>query len=209
MAESTMDKTHSRTAAWLIIVAFAMLGLGFASKPLYDTFCKVTGYGGTPQQAEENTSQILDRDIRVSFDSNVSNDLPWTFTPDVSHVDVKVGQSTLSYYKVTNNSKRPVTGIATFNVTPIKAAPYFTKTECFCFTEQTLQPGQSIDFPVIFFVDSLIAEDERADDVKTITLSYTFFESEKAKAADLMSQSGELQGIAPGNWNCPMDCSAL
>lgn len=193
----TSQPKHRRTASLLILAAFGMLGLGFASKPLYDTFCKVTGYGGTPQQADANNSDVIDRMVRVSFDSNVSNDLPWSFVPDVPHVDVNVGQSTLSYYKVTNNSKRALTGIATFNVTPLKAATYFTKTECFCFTEQTLQPGQSVDFPVIFFVDSLMDEDERADDVKTITLSYTFFESEKTKAADLTTGSDQIQGVAP------------
>lgn len=170
---------NTRTFGLLALTAFGMLGLGFASKPLYDTFCKVTGYGGTTRQAEVNNSAVIERDMRVSFDSNVSADLPWNFKPDVPYVDVKVGQSTLAYYKVTNTADRPVTGIATFNVTPIKAAPYFTKTECFCFTEQTLQPGQTVDFPVIFYVDSLIDEEERNDDVKNITLSYTFFENDE------------------------------
>lgn len=184
MSETTAEaKNITRTVSLLALAAFGMLGLGFASKPLYDTFCKITGYGGTTQQAEYNNSEILDRDMRVSFDSNVSADLPWSFKPDVPHVDVKVGQSTLAYYKVTNTSDRVVTGVATFNVTPIKAAPYFTKTECFCFTEQTLQPGQTVDFPVIFFVDSLIDEEKRNDDVKDITLSYTFFESEETDLA--------------------------
>jgi cytochrome c oxidase assembly protein subunit 11 len=176
-------KGKNRTAILLVVAAFAMLGLGFASKPLYDTFCKITGYGGTTRQAQVNTSPVIDRDMRVSFDSNVSADLPWSFKPDVPYVDVKVGQSTLAYYKVTNTSDQPVTGIATFNVTPIKAAPYFTKTECFCFTEQTLQPGETVDFPVIFYVDSLIEEERRNDDVKDITLSYTFFESEETDLA--------------------------
>ena len=176
-------KGKNRTAILLVVAAFAMLGLGFASKPLYDTFCKITGYGGTTRQAQVITSPVIDRDMRVSFDSNVSADLPWSFKPDVPYVDVKVGQSTLAYYKVTNTSDQPVTGIATFNVTPIKAAPYFTKTECFCFTEQTLQPGETVDFPVIFYVDSLIEEERRNDDVKDITLSYTFFESEETDLA--------------------------
>lgn len=188
-------KGKNRTAILLVIAAFAMLGLGFASKPLYDTFCKITGYGGTTRQAEVNTSPVIDRDMRVSFDSNVSADLPWSFKPDVPYVDVKVGQSTLAYYKVTNTSKRPVTGIATFNVTPIKAAPYFTKTECFCFTEQTLQPGETVDFPVIFFVDSLIEEERRNDDVKDITLSYTFFESDETDLAGTTSSNKTISAL--------------
>ena len=188
-------KNYKKTASLLALTAFAMLGLGFASKPLYDTFCKITGYGGTTQQAEVNTSELLDRDMRVSFDSNVSADLPWSFKPDVPYVDVKVGQSTLAYYKVTNTSDRPVTGVATFNVTPIKAAPYFTKTECFCFTEQTLQPGQTVDFPVIFFVDSLIDDEKRNDDVRDITLSYTFFESDKTDLAGTVSSNTSIGSL--------------
>jgi len=188
-------KNYKKTASLLALTAFAMLGLGFASKPLYDTFCKITGYGGTTQQAEVNTSELLDRDMRVSFDSNVSADLPWSFKPDVPYVDVKVGQSTLAYYKVTNTSDRPVTGVATFNVTPIKAAPYFTKTECFCFTEQTLQPGQTVDFPVIFFVDSLIDDEKRNDDVRDITLSYTFFESDKTDLAGTISSNTSIGSL--------------
>lgn len=196
MSENVSEtKNYKKTAAMLALTAFGMLGLGFASKPLYDTFCKITGYGGTPRQAEVNNSAVLDRDMRVSFDSNVSSDLPWIFKPDVPHVDVKVGQSTLAYYKVTNTSDRPVTGIASFNVTPIKAAPYFTKTECFCFTEQTLQPGQTVDFPVIFFVDSLIDEERRNDDVKDITLSYTFFESDKTNLAGTTSSNKSIGAL--------------
>ncbi len=196
MSQALNETTnYKKTAGLLALTAFGMLGLGFASKPLYDTFCKITGYGGTPQQAEVNTSELLDRDMRVSFDSNVSADLPWSFKPDVPHVDVKVGQSTLAYYKVTNTSDRPVTGIATFNVTPIKAAPYFTKTECFCFTEQTLQPGQTVDFPVIFFVDSLIDEEKRNDDVKDITLSYTFFESDQTDLAGGISANTSIGSL--------------
>ena len=171
-----------RTAVFSIGVACAMLALGFASKPLYDTFCKITGYGGTPGQAAENTSEIIDRQIEVSFDTNVSNDLPWKFTPDVRSMTVNVGQSNIAYYKVTNTAKRPVTGIATFNVAPIKAAPYFIKTECFCFTEQTLQAGETIDFPVVFYVDSDIALEKRANDVRQVTLSYTFFETKEQEA---------------------------
>jgi len=113
----------------------------------------------------------------------------------VPFVDVKVGQSTLAYYKVTNTSDKPVTGIATFNVTPIKAAPYFTKTECFCFTEQTLQPGETVDFPVIFFVDSLIDEETRNDDVKNITLSYTFFETEQTDLAGTTSSNKSIGAL--------------
>lgn len=165
----------------LIGAALAMLGLGFASKPLYDTFCKVTGYGGTTARANENLSEIIDRTVTVGFDSNVSGGLPWSFEPEQRSMDVKLGQSGLAYYKVKNNSKRTLVGTATFNVAPIKAAPYFVKTECFCFTEQRVEPGQEVMMPVLFFVDPLMDEEERLNDITEMTLSYTFFEVENPK----------------------------
>lgn len=197
--ENSAPEKQSRTAIMLVGLACAMLTLGFASKPLYDTFCRITGYGGTPGQAEVNTSEVIDRMIEVSFDTNVSKELPWDFKPDVPSMTVQVGQSNLAYYKVTNRTDRPVTGIATFNVAPIKAAPYFIKTECFCFTEQTLEPGQTVDFPVIFYVDSLIAEEKRNDDVRQVTLSYTFFETKNQegirKAAEAASKGGAIDSL--------------
>lgn len=159
-------------------VAIGMLCLGFASKPLYDTFCKVTGYGGTTRTAEANLSEVIDRVVTVNFDSNVSPDLPWTFKPEQRSIDVNLGQSGLAYYQVINNSKQAVVGTATFNVTPIKAAPYFIKTECFCFTEQRVEPGQTVSMPVLFHVDPLLDDETRLADVKNITLSYTFFKVE-------------------------------
>jgi len=171
-----------RTGQILTLAAIAMLGLGFASKPLYDTFCKVTGYGGTPGQAEENLSEIIDREVVVKFDSNVASGLPWDFVAEDKQLTVKLGASGLAYYSVKNTSSVAVTGIANFNVTPIKAAPFFIKTECFCFTEQTIQPGQELPLPVLFFVDPQLDEDTRLDDVREITLSYTFFEVDTPKA---------------------------
>lgn len=161
-------------------IALGMLALGFASKPLYDTFCRITGFGGTVRTAEANTSQVIDRAMTVKFDSNVA-DLPWEFKPEVTSVDLQVGQSALAYYTVKNTSSVPLVGTATYNVTPIKAAPYFIKTECFCFTEQRIEPGQEVSMPVLFHVDPLIEEEARADDVKEITLSYTFFHVENPK----------------------------
>ena len=174
----SQTKPHAFTAKVLVGVAVAMLALGFASKPLYDTFCKVTGYGGTTKQADTNDSEIIDRKVTVYFDSNVEEGLPWDFRPEQPKLTVNVGQSGLAYYKVTNTASYDVTGTATFNVTPTKAAPYFIKTECFCFTEQTIQPGEEVSFPVLFHVDSQIDDEARLDDVRDITLSYTFFETE-------------------------------
>jgi len=168
---------NRKTLFVLIGIGLSMLALGFASKPLYDTFCKLTGYGGTTRYADENLSEILDRTVTVSFDANVS-DLPWDFVPEQRKMSVQLGQTGLAYYKVKNKSDQPMVGTATFNVTPIKAAPFFIKTECFCFTEQRIEPGQEISMPVLFFVDPQLDEDKRLADVKDITLSYTFFEVE-------------------------------
>ena len=168
---------NRKTLFVLIGIGLAMLALGFASKPLYDTFCKVTGYGGTTRYAEDNLSEVLDRTVKVSFDANVT-DLPWDFAPEQRSMTVQLGQTGLAYYKVKNNSDKPMVGTATFNVTPIKSAPYFIKTECFCFTEQRVEPGQEISMPVLYFVDPQLDDEKRLDDVTHITLSYTFFEVE-------------------------------
>lgn len=169
--------SNRKTVMVLTGVGLSMLALGFASKPLYDTFCRVTGYGGTTRVAEENLSEILDRKVKVSFDANVT-DLPWEFSPEQRDMTVQLGQTGLAYYKVKNKSNKAMVGTATFNVTPIKAAPFFIKTECFCFTEQRVEPGQEISMPVLYFVDPQLDEEKRLKDVKDITLSYTFFEVE-------------------------------
>jgi cytochrome c oxidase assembly protein subunit 11 len=170
--------TRNRTTQLILVgVAIGMLTLGFYSKTLYDTFCKVTGFGGTPKIAmnEDNLSVVLDRVVTVNFDSNVSTDLPWQFRPTQRSMDVQLGQTGLAYYTAKNTSDKPVTGVATFNVTPQKAAEYFVKTECFCFTDQTLQPGEEMDMPVLFFIDPEMDASERHSDVKDVVLSYTFF----------------------------------
>lgn len=172
-------QSNRKTLVILSGVGIAMLGLGFASDPLYDTFCRVTGYGGTPKIAESNLSEVLDRTVTVEFDSNVAQDLPWKFRADQRRMDVQLGQSGLAYYTVKNTSDELLTGVANFNVMPIKAAPFFVKTDCFCFEEQTIQPGAELSLPVIFFVDPQLDEDKRLNDVKNITLSYTFFPTEE------------------------------
>ncbi|PHS39739.1 MAG: cytochrome c oxidase assembly protein [Robiginitomaculum sp.] len=158
----------------LSATALAMLGLGFASKPLYDAFCRVTGYGGTTRVAESVSTEILERQIKVRFDANVASGLGWTFKPDDVAMTVKLGQNALAYYTARNDTNAAIVGTASFNVTPIKAAPYFSKIECFCFTEQKLEPGEQVSMPVLFFVDPEMNKDWRLDEIKTITLSYTF-----------------------------------
>ena len=167
------------TAAALIGVVAGMTGLSFASVPLYRMFCQVTGYGGTPKT--ENVARpaaIADGEVTVKFDANVNSALPWRFHPEKRHVRLRLGEETLVHFVAANLSDQPVTGTATFNVVPEKAAPYFSKLECFCFTEQTLAPGQEVSMPVVFFVDPALANDATAKEVTSITLSYTFFRAQ-------------------------------
>jgi cytochrome c oxidase assembly protein subunit 11 len=171
--------SNKKTLVILSSVGVAMLGLGFASDPLYDTFCRVTGYGGTPKIADDNLSEVIDRTVTVEFDSNVVQDLPWKFRPDQRRMDVKLGQSGLAYYTVENTGDEAVVGVANFNVMPIKAAPYFIKTDCFCFEETIIQPGEKLNLPVIFFIDPQLDEEARLNDIKSVTLSYTFFPTEE------------------------------
>lgn len=155
-------------------VSIGMLCAAFASKPLYDSFCRITGFGGTTRVAVERPDKVLDRHIQVRFDSNIS-DVPFTFRPLEPFIDTKVGESNLVLFEVTNYSDEPIRAIASYNVTPHKAGPYFTKLECFCFQEQVFEPGETVKLPVIFFVNPLIDEEHQLDDVKSITLSYTYF----------------------------------
>jgi cytochrome c oxidase assembly protein subunit 11 len=178
MNPSTRNK-NARIAMMAGGFAVVMVGAAFAAVPLYNLFCQVTGYGGTTQVATGEAGVILDREVTILFDANTHQNLPWSFEPVQRSITVRVGESSLAFYRATNTSNRPVTGMATYNVTPYKAAPYFSKLECFCFTEQTLQPGESVEMPVLFFVDPLIEENRRADDISTITLSYSFFETDE------------------------------
>ena len=161
-----------------------MVGLAYASVPLYSLFCQVTGYGGTTQRAEAPSDTVLDQTMTIRFDANVAPGLGWKFEPVQHTVDVKIGENTLIFYRAENTSDRPITGTATFNVTPEIAGSYFNKIACFCFQEQRLEPGQSIDMPVSFFVDPAIVEDSSgAGKLSQITLSYTFYPAEKQKSA--------------------------
>jgi cytochrome c oxidase assembly protein subunit 11 len=178
MMRRWMQNKNSRLLVILGSVAVSMVGAAYAAVPLYNLFCQVTGYGGTTQTADAEAATILDRTVEVRFDASMERGLPWTFEPVEPSMTVRIGETALAFYRATNNSSVPVTGMASYNVTPFKAAPYFSKLECFCFTEQTLQPGESVEMPVLFFVDPLMDESRRMDDVHTITLSYTFFEQD-------------------------------
>lgn len=169
------NRKNARVGLTLAGVVCGMIGLSFATVPLYQLFCQVTGFGGTTQVADAAPAQISERVIAVRFNSDVNDKLPWRFGPLQREVKVQVGENRLVFYQAKNIGENPVTGTATFNVTPLKAGQYFSKIACFCFTEQRLEPGQEIDMPVSFFVDPAILEDPELDDVNTITLSYTFF----------------------------------
>ncbi len=163
------------------MIVVGMLMLAYASVPLYDLFCRVTGFGGTTQQAitAPPESAILSRTMTVSFNSDTAPDLPWEFKPMQKAVTVRVGEKKLIFYRAKNLGDKPITGIATFNVTPEKAGGYFNKIQCFCFENQTLQPNEEVTMPVSFFVDPSVANDKNMDDLQDITLSYTFFTAKK------------------------------
>ncbi|MEH6719841.1 MAG: cytochrome c oxidase assembly protein [Aurantimonas endophytica] len=158
--------------------AFGMVGAAYASVPLYELFCQVTGYGGTTQRAEGESGRLVDHSIVVRFDGNVTPGLPWRFGPNEREISVKLGETRQTSFHVRNDSDRPVTAQATYNVTPDAAGLYFNKIACFCFDNQTLQPGEEMDMPVVFFVDPDILESEELRNGRAITLSYTFFPQE-------------------------------
>lgn len=171
-----MAARSHRTVVLLSLTALAaMIGLVVLSVPLYQMFCRVTGYGGTTRTANAAPGAVAGRPITIRFDSSVAKDLPWQFQPGQREIKAHLGEQMLAHYTATNTGSTPIIGTATFNVTPDKAGRYFNKIACFCFTEQRLEPGQSVDMPVTFFVDPAIADDPYASEVTTITLSYTFF----------------------------------
>ncbi len=175
-------KTHNRFVTFgLFAIAAGMLGMAYAAVPLYRIFCQVTGYGGTTQRAAQAPDKPSEKMITVRFDANVSHDLDWRFVPVQRTVKIHIGEQKLVFYKAENNSDHPITGTATFNVTPAIAGKYFKKIQCFCFTEQTLDPHEKVDMSVSFFVDPGILTDPDSRGVKEITLSYTLFEKKNGR----------------------------
>lgn len=169
-----------RTALLAALGAVAMTGLAFASVPLYRLFCQVTGFGGTTQRALRAPGAV-DAKITVAFDSNVSPALSWQFKPEVASDEIAIGARDMAFYTATNTGTVPITGTATYNVTPEVAGKYFSKIQCFCFTEQTLKPGETVRMPVIYYVDPKILTDPDTRDIEKITLSYTFYPVDSAK----------------------------
>ncbi len=171
----------ARTALWCGAIVVSMAGLAFASVPLYDLFCRVTGFGGTPMVRSVAASGQSDRVMQVRFDANVSPHLGWSFEAETSAVQARVGETKTIFYKVTNRSDRPSTGIATFNVQPSHAGAHFVKMQCFCFTEHTLGPGESMEAPVVFYIDPDIEANRDLRNIHSITLSYTYFPSKNGQ----------------------------
>ena len=171
---------NTKTGLRLALVALAMVALAFASVPLYRAFCQATGFGGTTQRAETAPGAVAG-EIGVRFDANIDSKLPWRFEPVQEKVRLHPGERTTIYYRATNLTARTTTGQAIFNVTPEETGPYFNKIACFCFTEQTLKPGESVMMPVVFFVDPKILKDEDTKTIDEITLSYTFYPVESGE----------------------------
>jgi cytochrome c oxidase assembly protein subunit 11 len=189
-ATATLDQKNLRTGIYAFMGALAMLGLGYAAVPLYDLFCRVTGFGGTTQVATEAEASRAEQlaqlaggqTISIRFDASTSRDIPWTFRPAQTTDTVQIGVRDMATYVAKNNSSLPITGTATFNVEPEQAGRYFNKIQCFCFTEQTLQPGEEVHMPVLYFIDPAALEDENMKGVEQITLSYTFHKSLNANS---------------------------
>jgi len=174
---SAVAKAKGRTAALAALLALAMVGLAFASVPLYRLFCQVTGFDGTTMRAasDEAPGAVAGKSVSVRFDANTAPSLPWKFQPERSRETVAIGERDMAFYTAKNLSAREVKGTATFNVTPVRAGKYFAKIQCFCFNEQILKPGEEVRMPVVFYVDPKILDDPEARKITEITLSYTFY----------------------------------
>ncbi|UCI06896.1 cytochrome c oxidase assembly protein [Mesorhizobium sp. B1-1-8] len=178
-AKPGRNSSNCVVAAVCLAFFTGMIGMAYAAVPLYRMFCQATGYGGTTQRVEKQyAGRVLDRDITIRFDAN-TNGIPWQFEPVARSVTVKIGATAQAHYSATNKFDRSITGRATFNVQPEMAGAYFNKVECFCFTDTTLKPGETLDMPVVFYVDPDIVNVPELKDLKTITLSYTMFPVEK------------------------------
>jgi cytochrome c oxidase assembly protein subunit 11 len=194
-AAPTMAHKNRKVARIAAAAALSMLGLGYASVPLYRMFCQATGFNGTTQRSSAEQAagvKVSGQPITVRFDSNIASGLPWMFRPEQVSQDGRLGERKMAFFIAKNLSDRPITGRASFNVTPEQTGVYFHKIQCFCFNEQTLQPGQEVRMPVIYYVDPAMLNDPIARDVPEITLSYTFLE-----AADSIPPEAVKSGAKP------------
>tara|TARA_Y100001933_G_C18764473_1_gene465482 strand:+ start:45 stop:617 length:573 start_codon:yes stop_codon:yes gene_type:complete len=174
-------KKINRTVLSLTALVLIMISASFAAVPMYDWFCRVTGYGGTPLKSNIISENVLEQKLKVRFDASISNNLAWEFKPLQHQIDVKIGETALVFYEAFNPNNFPVSGTASFNVVPYSVGNYFTKIDCFCFNEQTLNPGERVQMPVTFYIDPEIINDREAKLVNSITLSYTFYKIDEKK----------------------------
>ncbi|MFY0597444.1 MAG: cytochrome c oxidase assembly protein [Cognatishimia sp.] len=189
-----MDK-NAETVVKLVGVVGIMGGLAYASVPFYDWFCRVTGFGGITQEADAGSETILEKTIKVKFDASKDRNMMWEFKPQQLEMEIKIGETGLAFYEAYNPTDRPIAGQASYNVAPYEAGGFFSKIDCFCFTEQVLMPGERVDMPVTFFVDPEIVEDRDAKYVKEITLSYTFYEIDLPEEIAALTQEGQAVEI--------------
>ncbi len=187
---TAIDRDNTRVGLLAFAGAIAMLGMGYAAVPLYDLFCRVTGFGGTTQvasfaEADRAAQSAANRMISIRFDGSTARGVPWDFRPSQATDEVQIGVRDMATYVAKNHSNVPITGTATFNVEPSQAGKYFHKIQCFCFTEQTLQPGEEVHMPVLYYVDPAMLEDEFMADVEQITLSYTFHRAKEPVSSAL------------------------
>ncbi|MEZ5912776.1 MAG: cytochrome c oxidase assembly protein [Paracoccaceae bacterium] len=182
------EREIKRTGMILAGVAAVMVSLSFAAVPFYNWFCRVTGYAGTVSTATEGAAEILERTVKIRFDASIERGMPWVFRPMQREVEMRIGETGLAFYEAYNPTDRVVAGTASYNVTPDAAGGYFTKIDCFCFTEQVLQPGERVQMPVTFYVDPEMVDDREAKYVHQITLSYTFHETELPKEQASLAQ---------------------
>jgi cytochrome c oxidase assembly protein subunit 11 len=169
------------TAASCIGVVVGMVSLAYAAVPLYDLFCRMTGFDGTPLRASSPAAQVLERTVKVRFDANVAPGLDWRFVPETAEIEARLGETQTVFYKVRNAGSAASAGIATFNVQPGQAGGYFVKIQCFCFNEQVLKAGETMEFPVVFYIEPALAEEPNLKDLTSITLSYTYFASKNGQ----------------------------
>ncbi len=186
-----------RTVVQTTSVVVIMGALAWASVPFYDWFCRVTGFGGATNVAETGSDVILDQTIKVRFDASLERDMPWTFQPEIREMEIRIGETGLAFYEAHNPLDVPVAGQAAYNVTPYEAGAFFDKIECFCFTEQVLQPGETVMMPVSFFVDPAIVNDREGQYVHTITLSYTFYQIDLPETEIQAALAAETLTTAP------------
>lgn len=182
MSGTIPPRRNGRLALGLIGVALTMVSLSFAAVPFYSWFCKTTGFGGTPQVASASTGEVLDQTISIRFDANVDPGMPWEFRPVQNQMTLRIGATGMAYFEAYNPTDKTITGSAAYNVAPDVAGAYFTKIQCFCFTEQTLKPHERVEMPVTFYVDPQLTRDADTSQVREIILSYTFYQTEPSKA---------------------------